>query len=265
MNHNTMYAWAQPIKPTDVPIASNIDHTWVSTFETKVDPNAQPDSPPGEQPEHFWYCWGVGHNVASHALGHKVGNIAAANCISPSNTHPHAPGSDYSAISGSIEYYSLDGVCQTVANQILTATGNDFDEPMRVKQAKGYPLTTFFFGTYGLNDKLWKDICRRCIPNVRLPGDDFLPFMYEFVTDTEKQRKLLDIRAEARRRMADIRAKVVEEDYPYLDDVAEGNGKALMEALELLGWDVFKKLFPFTDPLDKSWLMKPTDLALGAA
>lgn len=261
MNTQTLYAWGRPLSQTHTPVASNLDHTWVTNFPEKVNPDEQPDPPKDwEPPESYWYCWGAPHRVAKHGLGEGQGDLDIANSISPYNVKAvpkNQTNHDPSSTSGSIVYYALDGVCHHVANQILCSTATETSEPMRVQEAKGYPLSTFFYGTYGLNTSAWEKIQKEYLPNIQLPSDDFLIYMNQFVPESQ-QDALLKIRQVARDELAVLRALVVKHNFNYYPGVAAINIDALHKANKLLDHDVFIKLFPSMYIEDKTWMMPPT-------
>lgn len=258
MTHTSLKAWGRPLSQFNVPIVKNLDHTWVTDFDVEVDPQKQPDPPDDwEPPLRYWYCWGRTHEIASHALGAKLGETDTANAISPQNTPAVETGkSQYepSATSGSIVYYGLDGVCHMVANQVLCATGTPDTEPLRVKQAKGYSVSTFLFTTYGLNTALWEDIKSKHLAGVKLPEDDFLSHMKK-VVPLGKQEKLLQIRDEAQSDIRALRTEVEGQDgYDYFFKLFKITEKSLRKVLRLLGWAGFKKLFPDSEATDVTWL-----------
>ena len=59
-----------------------------------------------------------------------------------------------------------------MANQVLFATGGEC-LPLRVAQARGYPLSTFLFTNYGLDQAGWEALKKRYAPEFAEPGDDF--------------------------------------------------------------------------------------------
>lgn len=256
MSSTTLYAWGRPLSQESIPIESNLDHTWVTNFLEKVDPGHQPDPQPGwKPPKSYWYCWGAPHDVASHALGSYAGSLDVANNISPFNVTPVPAGEKQyapSSTSGAIIYYGLDGVCHNVANEVLCATGTATTEPLRVQQAKGYPLSTFFFGTYGLNSDAWKSIQQKYAPDIKLPGDDFLTIM-QHVVPADLQTGLLNIRAGARTKIAKLRSKVVKKDYDFYPELALIIIPTLYDAEKLLGSTIFHQLFPSIRIEDERW------------
>ncbi len=252
-----LYAWARPLMQTSTPVVSNLDHTWVTNFPEKVDPDHQTDPPKGwTPPESYWYCWGSPHDVASQALGDAAASLSTANNITPYNVTAMPSGDKQyspSSTSGAIVYYGLDGVCHNVANGILCATGTATTEPLRVQQAKGYPLSTFFFGTYGLNIAMWEKIRQKYVPGIKLPGDDFLSFMNQYVP-ADQQAELLIIRSTARIAIAGLRKKVAGKDFDFYPELSIIAAAALYGAKKLLGDNVFHQLFPSLDIDDTTWL-----------
>lgn len=262
MTETTFYAWGIPAEPAQstVPekLVHNLDHTWVTDFSEPIDPN--PETHMGAElqpPEHFWYCWGKPQFVASHKLLCAKGNLEIANAISPANKIPHGEFL-YSTNSGSINYYGLDGVCHTVSNQVLCATGTSTQEPLRVGNAKGYPLSTFFYGIYGLNVSGWAKICDAYLQGINLPVDDFLPLLKQAVPNPEHRKSVLDIRAAARKGLAEIRIWAQEnQSNEYIEKMKANNVEALIKVAVVLGPETFGRLFPFTDIHDTTWMIPP--------
>lgn len=269
MTETTLNAWGRPLAQDNVPVAKYLDHTWVTDFKVPIDPKHQPDPAKGwEPPERYWYCWGRSHKIASHKLGDQMGETDTANAISPQNTPAVAEGDPQyypSDKSGSIVYYGLDGVCHMVANQVLCATGTSETEPLRVHEAKGYALSTFFFTTYGLNTEMWDDITAQHLQDMKMPGDDFIPIM-EAIVPAKKQKYLLDIRRYTQKKIRKLRKKTAsKQDYDYFGKLFEIGLGALASARLLLGKDVFNELFPFTDTIDVAWLHPEGPLSPSAA
>lgn len=260
MSDITLYAWGRPLSQDPIPVESNLDHTWVTNFLEKVDPTHQPDPKPGwKPPKSYWYCWGSPHDVASHALGSASGVLRTANNISPFNVPPVGDdGKQYnpSSTSGAIVYYGIDGVCHNVANEVLCATGTATAEPLRVQQAKGYSLSTFFFGTYGNNSEAWEAIQKKYLTGIKIAGDDFLPTMQAVVPE-KQQAALLALRAEGRKRVAILRDVVVIKDFNYYPELGVILIDTLYKAEKLLGSETFRKLFPSISIEDKRWFMPP--------
>ena len=265
MTHNTLYAWSVPIVAADNGKLNNFDHTWVTDFVEDIDLRYKPDParPAYTPPDGFWYCWGQGYEKAAKSICSADGDIIAANNISPRNVVPYEDGIFYSNTSGSIEFYGLDGVCHNVANQVLFSTGTSLKEPVRVEQAKGYAVSSFFYGTYGLNEDKWEKIRKAYMPDVKIPGDDFLPLMERFVKDKDTQLKLLELRKKARTQLAFIRTvavavrqqKLSQYYNIYIPFMQHSNAAILDEAEQLLGEAVFNALFQFSKPSETTWML----------
>ena len=257
MSATTLYAWERPLTQNETPVISNLDHTWVPNYPVTVDPAHQQDPPRGwKPPASYWYCWGSPHDIASHALGSAGGSLNTANGISPCNVTATQSGAEQyspSSTSGAIVYYGLDGVCHNVANEVLCATGSATEEPIRVRHARGYPLSTFFFGTYGLNSEAWEGIREKYAPGIKLAGDDFLPFMERHVP-IQSQPELLDIRKDAQKRIKALRTRVAQKDFDFYPELAVIVAETLYRARKLLGHHVFYQLFPALEIDDTTWL-----------
>lgn len=260
MDELILYAWGRPLNQDEFPIMSQLDHTWVTNYPEKVDPDQQPDPPPGwEPPESYWYCWGAAHNIASHFLGSANGNVDVANNVSLFNVIAIPEGAPHytpSKISGAIVYYGLDGVCHQVANEILCATGTPTREPIRVQLARGYSLSTFFFGTYGINTPEWDSIQKQCAPDILLPGDDFIPIMKKSVPEN-LHSGLLGMREVAREQLGKLRDRI-DADYNFYPELVAITTTTLGAVRLILGSTVFDELFPAFDFDDEVWL-RPTE------
>jgi hypothetical protein len=154
-----LYAWA-----TDAWFDGNVvDHTWVTTYDNRLTPYC----PIGDVVAHgesYWYCWGDFH-VHGHdphggpgALGSAAGDRAIATCIAQPNveTKSHKPAQ------GTIFRYGRDGVCHQLANQVLYATRRPGIAPLTVDKARGYWLSSFLYGTYGVDDAAWRAKLASC-------------------------------------------------------------------------------------------------------
>lgn len=145
-----LYAWTNP-----VPIATFLDHTWVTTT------NLVENCPPSPD---FWYCWGVCHmthpnNPNAQAIGNQEANIVLANCIATSNDS-RINVNTHAGITG---FYGFRGVCHQVANRVLYATASLTSPPLTVDGSKGYALSHFLYGTYGRGlDKDFKRRIKKC-------------------------------------------------------------------------------------------------------
>ena len=265
MTDTSLFAWSVPIVAEDNDKLNNFEHTWVTNFQEEVDPGFRPNpnSPVVMPPKSFWYCWGQGYAKAAKLISQAEGNLSAANGISPANAIPYKDGVLYSNNSGSIEFYGLDGVCHHVANQVLFATGTAAKEPVRVGQANGYAVSSFFYGTYGLNEDKWAEIHRKYMPNTKMPGDDFLPLMQQHVHGVGQQSKLLELRDKARMQLAficagavTVRQKKLSQFYnAYIPLMQLSNTAILNEAEQVLGTSVFNALFQFPNTDDASWML----------
>lgn len=242
----TLHSWAHPLE-----IAPFLDHTWVTNFP---EPNSA--NPP---PEHYWYCWGIVHTEAREELSSGHADEALATSIQPSNTpalEPGEPNYAPSNTSGSIVYYGLDGVCHQTANQVLASTGSSEMEPVRVHGAHGYPLSTFLFSTYGLNSEGWEQIVQQLLPDVQLPGDDFIPIL-EAAVAPERRAKILEIRVAAQMSIILLRAAVANHGFNYYPLVGAIAAAALYKIHDYLPQSEFEDLFPSLEIGNDDWLKPP--------
>ncbi|HMK04828.1 MAG TPA: hypothetical protein VK489_11575, partial [Ferruginibacter sp.] len=79
------------------------------------------------------------------SLGDQLGNISLAKCIATAND----VSSNVNTHGGITGFYAFRGVCHQVANRVLYATGTGTTPPLTVKNAKGYAISHFLYGTYG--------------------------------------------------------------------------------------------------------------------
>ena len=231
---DTLHAWGRKIKDLEF-----LDHVFVTDYPSL-------DSAPSDGK--FWYCWGKHYTDSRTELFNAKADIDLANKIMPSNEMAYSgePDGKPAINMGAIVYYGLDGTCHQTVNEVLAVTGTSTAEPSRVKSCHGYPITTYFYGTYGTNTSDWDAIVSAHLSGKTLAGDDFLPLLAEHVPD-DKQSKVKEMRATAQANLKAIRAKVVASQYNYYPEMQLANAEALAELHEYLGADTFKKLFPSLD------------------
>jgi hypothetical protein len=158
---STLYAWASATPFPDSPV----DHTWVTDYDNRVAapyPNIAAVIAAGAN---YWFCWGDFHKkgtstqVPKGFLGSKGGSVPWASCLCA----PNAPSKSNRRTCGTIYYYGIDGVCHQLANQVLWSTGGG-TRPLTVSKARGYRLSTFLYGTYGLQHDAWAARKVECAP-----------------------------------------------------------------------------------------------------
>lgn len=160
------YAWAVPAFFNGAPV----DHTWVTTFDNRVTPYPN-DTAVAAAHQNYWYCWGSFHPtggtpaIPDGFLGSQNGSLALAQCLVQVN----ADSRTVSAARGTIFTYGVDGVCHQLANQVLYATGSGGSAQLTVQRARGYGVSTFIYGTYGLQHAAWAAKIAAC-GNVALTG-----------------------------------------------------------------------------------------------
>ncbi len=246
----TLYFWANGLS-----FDPNLDHTWVTSYPFV---NGQypsiGDIPAGSS---YWYCWGIYHpsgdgGVDHHpngAIGQAAADLEVARKIVEANTPPPTPpiGSASDPQDGSITFYAVDGVCHNVANQVLFATGSATVEPVRVSQARGYPLSSFFYTNYGLNEAAWKALREAYAPDVKLPGDDFGAWFLATLPNVSAKQALEVALARA---AAQVALQKIHQEVPNMtaDEVwaavAVTNLTALVAVEKALGATDFLALFP---------------------
>lgn len=251
MTEEILYAWANPLE-----LAPIVDHTWVTNYTEEI----KTASAAGRE---YWYCWGVKHDTARANLVAIDGKREIATAISPPNVPSIPDGQpNYapSSTSGSIVYYGLDGVCHNVANQVLASTATTTDQPVRVHGANGYPISSFFFGTYGLNASGWDHIVNSQLKGLKLGDDDFIGFLDEAVSPGHRA-KILEYRLAAQLAITALREYVSKHAFNYYPPLALIAVASLAKIEDYLPENEFKALFPsLSDPGDiknEAWLYPP--------
>jgi hypothetical protein len=205
-----LYLWANPVKKADF-----LDHTWVTTypFTNGEYPNFS-DIPAGES---YWYCWGDYHAEGKGGIHHEPNGAIgqadadiniASKLVKPNQSAPVFPGKPGQPQDGAIVVYAVDGVCQNLANQLLYATGRPDKEPVRVEDARGYQIATFFYGNYGLSEQ-WDDL-KKAAGDVSEPADDFSTFMRMAIGDSIGVKKTMEV--EAARMIAQLALRELRKD-----------------------------------------------------
>ena len=224
-----LYSWARPLDR-----APFVDHTWVTSYTPSTGPEGG----------HYWFCWGEQHDL-TNLIGQHDGDAAVAGkLVKPDQSHPPYPGTTGHPEDGSITFYAIDGVCHQLANQVLFATGGEATEPMRVQPARGYHVSTFFYGDYGLNTEGWNASRLAYAPHVATPGDDFEAWLEGQVKDPQRT-EVRGVRTTAHEALTALRAQV-----PHLsvDEVYGAFGVIALTAFaglyQILHADGFARLFP---------------------
>lgn len=259
----TLYAWVVPAYVSGSPV----DHTWITSYDSRVTP--YPDIAAVQKAgQSNWYCWGSFHpkgGAPTHPdgfIGSQSGNLTLASCLVtqnlPSNGNPPAQGTIFT--------YGVDGVCHQLANQVLYATGASGVAPLTVKAARGYALSSFIYGTYGLQHAAWQQKIAACTGTrllVSVAGgsgamadlpDDFEQMARETLGDKpEVLGKLLNLRGQVQA-FSMLRAPgLLPPDPDYLN---ARNQHLIDQAAALLGPDDFRKLFGI-EPGEKVNLVDP--------
>lgn len=155
----TLWAWATPASDRDSPV----DHTWVTDYDNRGDAPPRDIAAVIRASGNYWYCWGAFHAQSDSALaqgllGSETASAPVARCLCASN----APSAPDQGTSGTIRFYGIDGVCHQLANQLLWATASHAQPGLTVASARGYGVSAFFYGTYGLRYQAWADVRHAC-------------------------------------------------------------------------------------------------------
>jgi len=248
---STLYAWVVPAYSSGSPV----DHTWVTTYDSRQHP--YPDIAAVKKAgEANWYCWGSFHRKggtpgnADGFIGSKAGDRGIADCL----VLPNADSKTNAAARGTIFTYGIDGVCHQLANQVLYATKANGSPPMTVKAARGYAISTFLYGTYGLQHAAWQSKLLTCAgerPMTMMPSgveervehlpDDFENHARQVLSDKpELLHKLLALRTEVNTFAAQKVPGFFPPDAALLN---ARNQHLLDQAAALLGPDEFRNVF----------------------
>jgi hypothetical protein len=266
----TLHAWAVPAFVNGSPV----DHTWVTNFDNqKVNYPTIADVIAAKRS--YWFCWGSYHPIGgvpgnpTGKLGSRKGNLAYATCLVTPNADPrHVP-----AGRGTIFIYGVDGVCHQLANQVLYSTGVGGAAPMTVHGARGYPASSFIYGTYGLQHAAWVAKIASCgasskVSPVTVHGtggatgmpkqtepDDFEAHARSVLADEpELLSRLLSLRSEVQSFAAQRIPGTVA---PPAEMLNARNQHLLDEAARLLGPEKFEKVFGFK-PEERINLVDPS-------
>lgn len=262
---STFYAWVVPAYTSGSPV----DHTWVTTYDSRRNP--YPDiAAVINAGEANWYCWGSFHphggtpGNADGYIGSKSGVRKIADCL----VLPNADCNASAAARGTIFTYGIDGVCHQLANQVLYATAAAASPPLTVKAARGYSVSTFLYGTYGLQHAAWQSKLQTCAgvkPMTVIPSgaeermdkmpDDFEDHAREVLADKpELLSRLLSLRTEVHAFAAQKMPGFYPPDAAFLN---ARNQHLLDQAAALLGPEDFRNVFGI-EPGERIDLVDPT-------
>jgi hypothetical protein len=241
---STLFAWVHPLA-----IDPNLDHTWVTNYE----PPPVFDTP-GELPAGalYWYCWGSYHPAGQGGtgpnqpggIGEAPGNLALSSCLcAPNDPNAH----------GSIFIYGFDGVCHQLANQVLYSTGSG-SGPLTVKNARGYWISSLFFGTYGSNTSDWANLVKSCAATAAPPpgpegdmSDEFdqrITATLGAAFDGAKRAQLRELRVGFESETQALKSRISELAAGDLSgQLNQLVNSYLMRAAEILGPDDYETLF----------------------
>ncbi|MBI5129795.1 MAG: hypothetical protein HZA66_10155 [Rhodopseudomonas palustris] len=264
-----LYAWAIPAWESESPV----DHTWVTSYDNRI--HAYPTITEVVAANQFlWYCWGSFHAAGgtpanrSGALGQQSGDLTVAQCL----VRPNVDSRTIPAARGTIYQYGVDGVCHQLANQALYATGIGASAPLTVHNARGYLLSNFIYGTYGLQHSAWAAKIASCtgaslVARAARPGGLTMTSDEQAPAPDEFERRAAELLAQDPRtlaRLLQLRAEVQNfaarawpgTGQPSAQTLNSRNQHLIDEAARLLGPDNFKKLFG-ADPAARVTLVDP--------
>jgi len=272
----TLWAWAVPAWFSDSPL----DHTWVTDFDNRVTsyPAIGDVIAAGKT---NWFCWGDYHakggtpELADGYLGSQAGGVGLTTCL----VAPNLPSKGNRAAQGTIFSYGVDGVCHQLANQVLWSTKGGASVPLTVRQARGYRISCFLFGTYGRQTVAWRSKVASCSggpggpeslamhPADVTPDDEFATRAREVLGATDAQGKLarlLALRGAAVQTADTLRLRVASETMmaPSAAELNAHHNDVLREAAEILSADEFRALFGI-EPGQRFELVDPDMLERG--
>jgi hypothetical protein len=264
MNPAIFYAWAVPAVISEAPL----DHTWVTVYDNRINSYGDIQSVINAG-QFYWYCWGSFHPHGNTPvnrtgfLGSQNGDLGYAQCLVVAN----ADSSNSPAARGTIFTYGVDGVCHQLANQVLYATRGNGVNPLTVSQAQGYHVSTFLYGTYGLQHSAWQNKQNTCSGSKVLGATGVL-FMTTIPDEFEQHvkdilgteqvdlaNKLISLKNEIHTQRADVRLLQLGQT-PNAENINQQNQQKIDEAARLLGDELFEKVFGFP-PKQKINLVDP--------
>ena len=273
----TLWAWAVPAWFSDSPL----DHTWVTDFDNRVTsyPTIGDVIAAGRN---NWYCWGSYHakggtpELADGFLGSQSADAGLAGCLVASNL----PSKGNPAAQGTIFSYGVDGVCHQLANQVLWATKNGAGSPLTVRQARGYRISSFLFGTYGRQTVAWRAKIASCSGTAAGGPESLVMHIADITPDDEfaararevlgagdpdgKLTRLLALRGAAAQTADALRLRVASEAMvaPSAAELNAHHNDILQEAAQILSVDEFRELFGI-EPGQRFDLVDPDMLERG--
>jgi hypothetical protein len=242
---STLFAWVHPLA-----IDPKLDHTWVTNYAPPPVFGTPGDLPAGAL---YWYCWGSYHPAGQGGtgpnqpggIGQAPGDLAMSSCIcTPNDSSAH----------GSIFVYAIDGVCHQLANQVLYSTGSGSGSgPLTVKNARGYGISSWLYGTYGSNTSDWSKLLQSCAGTAQPQGSiDGMPDdLDQQITaalgedfDGAKRAQLRELRGNFESETQVLKYRVSELTADDLSQQLNHRINAyLVQAAEILGPDDYEKLF----------------------
>jgi hypothetical protein len=145
-----LYAW---VTPAFIPRISPVDHTWVTTYDSRetVYQNI------GEvlaANEHHWFSWGKFHKEGNPR--DFPGGLLFQTTAPPDKSLCLVTPDDPKLGRGTIRWYGIHGVCHQLSNQIL------YPAQKSVHFARGYPLSSAIYGTFGRRNRAWNERRTAC-------------------------------------------------------------------------------------------------------
>ena len=227
-----LFAWAAPAFVDQSPF----DHTWVTTFDLNDHRHGKVQT--ARRNGLYWYCYGD-LRLKGQKLSAKIGSTSISSCL----VQPNIRSEESQAAKGTIFRYGIHGVCHQLANQVLFGTATT-GPAITVKSARGYWLSSFRYGTYGINNADWEERKRRCKVKLETSENDETQMNLD---DFEKHAsEVLGHHPELLRRLLALRQDLLKIRVP--DDASAAQMNAINQAwfdkvAHLLGPKQFKAVF----------------------
>lgn len=272
-----LWAWAVPAWFSE----SLLDHTWVTDFDNRVTAY-QTITDVISAGKNNWFCWGSYHDkggtpkLPDGFLGSRQANANLAACL----VTPNLPSKGNPAAQGTIFSYGIDGVCHQLANQVLWSTTGAPGGTLTVRQARGYPISSYLFGTYGRQTVDWRNKVASCSSAATggpkglvmhsadvTPDDEFATRAREVLGPEDpngKLARLLALRGAAVHTADTLRTRIASEAMmaPSAAELNAHHNDVLREAAQILSAAEFRELFGI-EPGQRFDLVDPEMLERG--
>jgi hypothetical protein len=146
-----LYAW---VTPAFIPHNSPVDHTWVTTYDSRVTPHNDIGTVLAAN-EHYWFSFSPEFHRQGNSQEFPGGYLFQKPAPPNISTCLVTP-DDLQLGRGTIRVYGIHGVCHQLSNQIL------YPAKETVHLARGYSVSSALYGTFGRRNRAWnarRDLC----------------------------------------------------------------------------------------------------------